>query len=80
MASLSKTTHHRLPPIRRRSNHPWSGADWRCTECDALLGRIKDGVLHVRFGRRHEYVTALPATCTCCGCGGLNRAPASGPR
>jgi hypothetical protein len=79
MARHSETT-YRLPPIRRRSNHPSPGSDWRCTECNALLGRIKDGMLNIRFGRRHEYVAALPATCTCRGCGGLNRVTTSRAR
>jgi hypothetical protein len=34
---------------------------------------IRTGQLHVRFTRGHEYVAALPANCTCRGCGSLNQ-------
>ena len=70
----------KLTPLHRKAILPWPGADWRCTHCGALLGRIRDRELHVRFGRRHEYVTALPASCTCVGCGSLNRVKAAEPR
>jgi rubredoxin len=46
---------------------------WRCSSCGRLLGMIRTGHLHVRFTRGHEYIAALPATCTCRGCGSLNR-------
>ena len=45
---------------------------WRCS-CGRLLGVIRSGHLHVRFTRGHEYIAALPATCTCRGCGTLNQ-------
>lgn len=47
--------------------------EWRCTRCNRLLGLVHDGQLHIRFARSHEYLTRLPATCTCRSCGTLNR-------
>jgi RNase P subunit RPR2 len=47
--------------------------EWRCSGCDRLLGVIRSGNLHVRFTRGHEYIAALPTTCTCRGCGTLSR-------
>ena len=55
-------------PIR-----PTRSPEWRCTSCRRLLGVVRDGQLHIRFARSHEYMTALPATCTCRTCGTLNR-------
>ena len=49
-----------------------ANSDWRCTRCDKLLGRVLDDRLHLRFARQHEYHAALPASCTCRGCGALN--------
>ena len=46
---------------------------WRCSTCGRLLGVIRSGRLHVRFTRGHEYIAALPASCTCRGCGALNQ-------
>lgn len=60
-----------------RNLDPASGALWRCTCCDSLLGRLIGGDVHVRFQRRHEYVAKLPASAICKSCGTLNRA---GPR
>jgi hypothetical protein len=34
---------------------------------------IRANRLHVRFTRGHEYIAALPATCTCRGCGTLSQ-------
>ena len=56
------------------SNH--HGTEWRCTRCDKLLGICRDGQLHLRFARGHEYFVSLPAVATCRGCGTLNHAPA----
>ena len=51
-------------------------SDWRCTCCGKLLGQFRDGRLHVRFTRSHEYLVSLPAQATCRGCGTLNEAAA----
>lgn len=50
--------------------------EWRCTRCDKLLGVCRDGQLHLRFTRGHEYLVSFPAVATCRGCGTLNRATA----
>ena len=55
-------------PIRRITSD-----DWRCHRCRKLLGRLKNGVMHLRFERGHEYIVSLPATATCRGCNSLNR-------
>ena len=78
MARQTETT-FRLLPIRRKSMPPSPGADWRCTTCNSLLGRIRDHEVHIRFSRRHEYIAALPVSCTCVNCGGLNRLKAASP-
>lgn len=52
-----------------------SSADWRCTRCSKLLGQFRDGRLHVRFARGHEYFVGFPVDATCRGCGSLNHAP-----
>ena len=59
-------TYRRLPPKSPRD-------EWRCTSCNRLLGIHRDGGLQIKFARGYEYLVALPATCTCRGCGTLNR-------
>ena len=61
-----------IPVLRRQFRQ--HAADWRCICCNRLLGRLQGHQLHVRFDRRHEYVSTLPASATCKGCGTLNRA------
>ena len=50
--------------------------EWRCVCCGKLLGVCRDGRMHLRFARGHEYLVSLPATATCRGCGTLNQAAA----
>ena len=47
--------------------------DWRCTRCDKLLGVGRDGRMHLRFARGHEYFVGFPVVATCRGCGTLNQ-------
>jgi RNase P subunit RPR2 len=47
--------------------------DWRCTRCDKLLGVSRDGRMHLRFARGHEYFVSFPVVATCRGCGTLNQ-------
>ena len=47
---------------------------WRCTRCDKLLGVCRDGRMHLRFARGHEYLVGFPVQATCRGCGTLNQA------
>jgi len=49
---------------------------WRCTSCDKLLGIRRDGRMHLRFARGHEYFVGFPVVATCRGCGTLNQASA----
>ena len=74
-------------PTPFRSRQPastsWSGGaktsptspnpEWCCTRCDKLLGVLRDGQLHIRFARGHQYLASLPTTCICRSCGTLNR-------
>ena len=53
---------------------PSSGGEWRCTQCDKLLGVCRDGQMHLRFARGHEYFVGFPVVATCRGCGTLNKA------
>ena len=48
--------------------------EWRCTRCDKLLGVYRDGRMHLRFARGHEYLVGFPVQATCRGCGTLNQA------
>ena len=48
--------------------------EWRCTRCDKLLGVCRDGRMHLRFARGHEYFVGFPVAATCRGCGTLNQA------
>ena len=48
--------------------------EWRCTRCDKLLGVCRDGRMHLRFARGHEYFVGFPVVATCRGCGTLNQA------
>ena len=48
--------------------------DWHCTRCDKLLGVCRDGRMHLRFARGHEYLVGFPVQATCRGCGTLNQA------
>ncbi len=59
-----------VPPPSSRS------CDWRCTRCDKLLGVHRDGRMHLRFARGHEYLVGFPVQATCRGCGTLNQATA----
>jgi phage FluMu protein Com len=51
-------------------------SEWRCTRCDKLLGVCRDGRMHLRFARGHEYLVGFPVQATCRGCGTLNQATA----
>ena len=48
--------------------------EWLCTRCDKLLGVCRDGRMHLRFARGHEYFVGFPVQATCRGCGTLNQA------
>jgi len=73
-------------PARHATPTSWSGAaktkpiisnaEWRCTRCDKLLGVSRDGRMHLRFARGHEYFVGFPVIATCRGCGTLNQATA----
>ena len=72
---------HRAPPsssIDDANARPLatSNPDWRCTGCGKLLGVRRDGRMHLRFARGHEYFVGFPVVATCRGCGTLNRAAA----
>ena len=57
-------------PTRPTTNH---STDWRCTRCEKLLGVSRDGRMHLRFARGHEYFVSFPVVATCRGCGTLNQ-------
>lgn len=72
-------SHRAAPTSWSRGPNPkppsFSG-EWRCTQCDKLLGVCRDGGMHLRFARTHEYFVGFPVVATCRGCGTLNRAEA----
>ena len=58
-------------PSRQAAPSSWTGgaktkpttppnSDWRCTRCDKLLGVCRDGRMHLRFARGHEYLVGFP--------------------
>jgi rubredoxin len=51
-----------------------ASVEWRCPTCRKLLGLIRGPRLHIRFAQGHEYLAALPATCTCRRCRTLSSA------
>lgn len=57
------------PPIARS---PATGGEWRCVQCGQLLAVLREGRLHIRFARGHEYLVGFPATSKCRSCGSLN--------
>jgi len=69
-------------PSRQPAPTSWTGApktaspkfspEWRCTRCDKLLGICRDGRMHLRFTRGHEYLVGFPVQANCRGCGTLN--------
>ena len=46
--------------------------EWRCSRCGKLLGMVREGRLHLRFARGHEYLVGFPATSVCRSCRTLN--------
>jgi hypothetical protein len=48
-------------------------SEWRCRK---LLGIHRDGRMHLRFARAHEYLVGFPVVATCRGCGTLSQASA----
>ncbi len=46
--------------------------EWRCSNCGKKLGNLRDGRLHLKFARGHEYLVGFPATSVCRGCRTLN--------
>ncbi|MFI0846581.1 hypothetical protein [Mesorhizobium sp. IMUNJ 23232] len=72
-------------PSRQAATTSWTGAakpitsesNWRCMQCDKLLGVCRDGCMHLRFARAHEYFVGFPVVATCRGCGTLNQATAT---
>jgi hypothetical protein len=46
--------------------------EWRCSQCGKLLGVLRDGRIHIRFSKSHDYLVSAPATGICRGCGTLN--------
>ncbi|WP_235866850.1 hypothetical protein [Salibaculum griseiflavum] len=57
-----------------KSNPNLLSPEWRCTRCDKLLGVCRDGRMHLRFARGHEYFVGFPVQATCRGCETLNQA------
>ncbi|OWQ91120.1 hypothetical protein CDQ91_19475 [Sphingopyxis witflariensis] len=53
-------------------NTPSNDREWRCSSCAKLLGVCRDGQMHLRFARGHEYLVGFPVVATCRGCGSLN--------
>ena len=67
---------------RRKAPTKWATAgtpeptrlnpQWRCTCCGKLLGVCREGRMHLRFTRGHEYHVGFPVQGTCRDCGTLN--------
>ena len=72
-----QTIQKRLDTSTLPGRNTTSEEKWRCSHCGKLLGIVRDGRLHLRFARGHEYMVGFPATGVCRGCRTLNEA--SGP-
>src|SRR5258708_3012334 len=56
-----------------------SPQEWRCDDCELLLGIVRSRRLHIRAARGFEYLVSLPVTTTCRACCALNEiAPGGG--
>ncbi len=64
--------------LTRKTTH--YSSYWRCTRCEKLLGVCRDGHMHLRFARGHEYFVSFPVVATCRGCGTLNQVSAPAQR
>jgi hypothetical protein len=69
----AQTSHEDAGKSAPKSN---TNPEWRCTRCDKLLGVCRDGRMHLRFARGHEYLVGFSVQATCRGCGMLNHATA----
>lgn len=65
-----RPAHRHAPRATRRTA---TSDEWRCDCCDTLLGMRRGAGLHVSFARGHEYLVALPVSCTCRRCNAPNR-------
>ena len=54
-------------------------SEWRCQQCEKLLGCESGGRLHIRIARGREYRVGLPAQANCGACGTLNELAARLP-
>ena len=63
-ARTTTSTSLRIPSVLQPS-------EWRCTECNKLLGVRHGARLHIRL-QRHNYLVSLPVEVTCHGCGSPN--------
>jgi DNA-directed RNA polymerase subunit RPC12/RpoP len=46
--------------------------NWLCTHCGKKLGITRNGRMHVKIARGHEYFAGFPVTGICGRCGTLN--------
>jgi RNase P subunit RPR2 len=64
------------PTVFRRStgSSPTASApvEWRCLECNKLLGVRHGAQLHIRL-QGNSYLVSLPVEAACRGCGAVNR-------
>ena len=65
---IALTTRHTGPGL-----HQGIPRQWRCTNCNKLLGIYRDGQMHIRTSRGLEYMTGFPVM-SACSCGTLNHA------
>lgn len=74
MPAIEPSRPIRNATARRIGRTAGTSSDWRCSCCGKLLGVRRDGLMHLRFQRGHEYLVSYPATATCRDCGVLNHA------
>ena len=80
MQTPSASSQSAPPTLSAGGRNPSSTSptyDWRCSQCSKLLGVCRDGRMHLRFSRSHEYFVGFPVVATCRGCGTLNQATAT---
>lgn len=72
MSRTERTTTSQGVPALKSLAHA-SRSDWRCTGCNALLGKVGATDIHINFGRTPEFLAGLPASAVCPKCRTLNR-------
>jgi len=64
-------SHDPIYPNTPHRNHPQ--IEWRCRQCNRLMGAPHGSRLHISIGNRYDYFATYPVTGRCPNCGALNQ-------